>query len=136
MHIKSRQHPRNQKLFFCPKCGLFKEKIDFCVNNQSIHGIGGRCRLCVKNISADYYKKHKKPYSERRGQLLKRSREQKDKLGDLYIKKIIRQSKFKITPERIVLIRCRIAMKRTLKQFKKWRESNESNYINVYREQQ
>ncbi len=56
-------------------------------------------------------------------------------LKDSYIISDLRKRGEPETPEIIELTRQRIIMKRTLKQFKKWREENEPNHTDVYGEQ-
>jgi len=56
-------------------------------------------------------------------------------LKDFYVAAILRQGGTEVTPETIILKRQQVLMKRTLKQFKKWREENESDSADVQTEQ-
>jgi len=64
-----------------------------------------------------------------------RSREARANLPDWYIRINLRKQGLYITKELIELNRQQLIMKRTLKQFKKWRKDYESNHTNVYGEQ-
>ncbi len=78
----------------------------------------------IRRKSAIYKKSHRK---------MIRKKEKKDRidLNDSYLKHILRLTGPEITPETIKLKRHQIIMKRTLKQFKKWRQENESNCADV-----
>jgi len=52
-------------------------------------------------------------------------------LGDSYVKTMLKSAGIKSTTESMNLKRAQISMKRTLREFKKWRDENESNYSNV-----
>jgi hypothetical protein len=55
---------------------------------------------------------------------------------DNYVRMLLRrQQQIEATPKTIELKRQQIMMKRTLKEFKKWRQENESNHANVHGEQ-
>ena len=69
--------------------------------------------------------------------LLKRQVNAFDKvsLPDSYIIPILKKQGKPITPATIEFKRHQILMKRTLREFKKWRQENEPNHTNVHRKQ-
>lgn len=64
-----------------------------------------------------------------------RERKRRNDLTDDYVKITLKMRGVEISTETVELQRQQLIMKRTLKQFKKWREENESNYKDVHGEQ-
>jgi len=42
-----RQHPDNPNLFWCPKCGTYKEREEFYIDKSRYSEISGECKKCI-----------------------------------------------------------------------------------------
>lgn len=82
----------------------------------------------------EYVEAHRDMYSKASSKCCMKEREL---LTDPYIRRYLKKRKEVETPQIIELIRQRITMKRTLKEFKQWRkeQENEPNYTDVYGKQ-
>ncbi|MFH1999109.1 MAG: hypothetical protein ABIK28_05470 [Planctomycetota bacterium] len=119
---------------YCSQCGEEKEKGEFRMQKTRISGArrpSSWCKKCSSKDTGEYYKRHP---DIRRAQRVKEINDAKREgwpdvlnLKDKYIKVRLKKSAIPITSETIEIKRQQITMKRTLKQFKKWREENESN---------
>ena len=119
----SRKHPEIEGLFWCSRCEKFKDKNSFGFKACNVHQI---YEVCISCRTDPVYKQQLRIIQSASR---KRSIEM---VSDCYIRENIRKRGFlEITPETISLVRQRIIMKRTLKEFKKWREENESNCTDV-----
>lgn len=127
-----RQHPTDPNLFWCPKCKTYKARGEYDSCKTTRYGIGVYCKECRRNIrnKTEYAKKR---YWENPEQFREKARICVASLADSYIKSCLNTLEIAITPETIELKRQQIIMKRTLKEFKKWREEreDESGHANV-----
>ncbi len=146
-----RQHPTDPNLFWCPKCKTYKTREEF--RKRSSGGLSGYCVVCKQTADRDYQHGHTRENSLRcsrwrsdnaareRASHLKNERLTRARIGDLYVKQIIRQTlgmaARDVSEEMITLKRQQIIMIRTLKQFKQWRkeQENEPNHTDVYGKQ-
>lgn len=83
----------------------------------------------IKDYSKKYHAEHRKERSDKNKQW--RS-DNPDKLIKARAIAAIKRNKQDFTPQLVDLISQRIIAKRTLKQFKKWRQENESNCTDVH----
>ena len=85
-----------------------------------------------REVARKYRRSHPKEVAER---LKKSCKKNIEGVTDSYVLNKMRYSNYPRTHETIELIRQRIIMKRTLKQFKKWREEYESDCTDVHGKQ-
>lgn len=88
---------------------------------------------CIKR-SVEYHKKHRNSESS----IKRRIRYKKrivDELRDNYVKHILNLTGVIVTDTTLALKRQQLTMKRTLKQFKKWRKENEPDYSVIHGQQ-
>ena len=145
----SRQHPNNPGLFLCLACGTYKPAIKFPVSFKNYNGhrngpyMSSRCQLCKtrhsnstesgkirrRNWEKVKINRNKKQSNHKRNSCMK--------LTDGYLRRKIRERKLHEPDQlEIEITRVMITMKRTLREFKKWRKENESDYTDVYGKQQ
>lgn len=110
------------------ECRICKKKFHSTSQIKSKNRIDGRQIYCSTDCWAIGHRK----YDFNKYKSL--AEQQKIELPDQFIKNLLRHNhKIQtITPELIELKRQGILMFRTLKEFKKWRKENESDYTDVY----
>jgi len=150
----NRQHRLHKELFWCNACKEFLTRDKYYYSANSSYQISAICSQCNKKKSKirreKYGDKHRdyqnKKYHENSKDEIKRkhineiarkaAKKAKDNLTDSYVKYRLKYEGYDvITPELIELKRMQLRMKRTLKEFKQWREDNESNHVDVHGEQ-
>jgi hypothetical protein len=159
-HLLSRTRTKRKKdaaFLLCTKCHAYKKHDKFGKNKESIKSWCFRC--CAKEqrerninhpeVGKNYKKsniKKVRQWKKNSVQRLKHTASYKaqrkraklksvSEIRDNYLKSNMKRDGIPITPETIELKRQQIIMKRTLKEFKKWREEYESNHTDVHGKQ-
>lgn len=143
-----RQHPTDPNLFWCPKCQAYHDRDGFYENYYG-GKCPGECKIFARAKQVEYdsfrnadrYKANRKEWLRKSKEYAKTEAGRKahkranevtiKSLSNCYIRGILKQAGIVISKTMVDLVRQRITMKRTLKQFKKWRKENESNYTDV-----
>lgn len=138
---------KKRTIVCCSTCGVNIEVL-LCRLERGKHFCSAKCRNRYRSVIGKYYGKihgFKKGHEpSRKGKIiiplniqkekrLNKYKERRDNCSDSYIMSIVRANKTEMTPITIELTRQRIIMKRTLKEFKKWRKENESDNADVSR---
>lgn len=134
-----RQHPTDPNLFWCRKCQQYKNIGNFFGDNRkgNKYNVSYVCTSCnskmKRGLFSQYYHKHHKQVLAGNN---RRSKIYTETLKDCYIRQQLKARGI-TDPTKVVMdiFRIKLSMKRTLNQFKQWREEHESDHTDVYAKQ-